>query len=163
MISFRSGRQLRSYLESAKFYPTEKIDESYKCGGKRCEVCVNVNETSNFTSSVTGKTYIKNHRFDRNERCLIYLLTCNKCEMHDFRQTIDQFRSRWNEYKSDSSKHHQGAACMQQHFFNPFCTSGIRGFSEDVSFKLTYPVCIKWKTTGEARLQLWHHLGLILE
>ena len=94
---------------------------------------------------------------------MIYLLTCNKGEMHYVRQTIDQFRSRWNEYKSDSRKHHQGAACMQQHLFNDFYTSGIWGFLEDVSYKLTYPVRIKGKTTGEARLQLWHHLGLILE
>ena len=35
-------------------------------------------------------------------------------------QTIDQFRSRWNNWKSDCSKHDQGAACMQQHLFKNF-------------------------------------------
>ena len=116
-----------------ELYATERIVRSYKCGGKQCEVCINVNETSTFTSTVTGKTYIRNHRFDCNERCLLYLLTCNKCKMQYVGQTIDLFRSRWNNYKSDSRKHGQGAKCMQQHFFNHFWTSGHCGFLKDVS------------------------------
>ena len=56
MISFRSARKFSSYLVRAKLYPTERIVGSYKCGGKRCEVCINVNETSKFTSTVTGET-----------------------------------------------------------------------------------------------------------
>ena len=56
MISFRSARKLSSYLVRAKLYPTERIVGSYKCGGKLCEVCINVNETSIFTSTVTGET-----------------------------------------------------------------------------------------------------------
>ena len=94
MISFRSARKLSSYLVRAKLYPTERIVGSYKCGGKRCEVCINVNETSTFTSTVTGETYIINHRFDCNEKYLVYLLTCNKCKMQYVGQAIDQFRSR---------------------------------------------------------------------
>ena len=81
MISFRSARKLSSYLVRAKLYPTERTVGSYKCGGKRCEVCINVNETSTFTSTVTGETYIINHRFDCIERCLVYLLTRNKWKM----------------------------------------------------------------------------------
>ena len=77
MIPFRNARKLSTYLERTKLYPTERIVGSYKCGGKRC---INVNETSTFTSTVTGETYIISHRFDCNERCLVYLLTCNKCK-----------------------------------------------------------------------------------
>ena len=78
MISFRSARKLSSYLVRAKLYPTERTVRSYKCDGKRCEVCINVNETATFTSTKTGETYIINHRSDCNERCLVYFLTCNK-------------------------------------------------------------------------------------
>ena len=81
MISFRSARKLSSYLVRSKLYPTEKTVGSFQWGEKRCEVCINVNETSTFTSTVTGDTYIKNYRFDCNERCLVYLLTCNKFKM----------------------------------------------------------------------------------
>ena len=89
MISFRSARKLSSYLVRAKLYPTERIVGSYKCCGKRCEVRINVNETSTFTSTVTGETYVINHKFDCSERCLVYLLTCNKCKMQYVVQTIN--------------------------------------------------------------------------
>ena len=56
MISFRSAGKLSSYLVRAKLYPTETTEWSYKCGEKRCEVCINVDETSNFTITVTGET-----------------------------------------------------------------------------------------------------------
>ena len=42
MISFRSARKLISYFVRAKLYPTERIVGFYKCGGTRCEVCINV-------------------------------------------------------------------------------------------------------------------------
>ena len=61
MISFRSARKLSSSFVRAKLYPTERTIRSYKCGGKCCEVCTNVNETSTFTSTVTGETYIISH------------------------------------------------------------------------------------------------------
>ena len=60
MISFWSARKLSSYLVRAKLYPTEKTVGSFKCGGKGCEFYINLNETSTFTSTVTGETYIKN-------------------------------------------------------------------------------------------------------
>ena len=81
MISFRSARKQSRYLVRAKLYSTKRTEGSCRCGGKHCEVCINVNETSTFTSTVTGETYIINHSFDCNERCLVYLLTCNKCKM----------------------------------------------------------------------------------
>ena len=81
VISFRSARKQSRYLVRAKIYSTKRTEGSCRCGGKRCEVCINVNETSPLTSAVTGETYIINHSFDCNERCLVYLLTCNKCKM----------------------------------------------------------------------------------
>ena len=67
--SFRSARKMDSYLVRAKLYPEERTKGSFKCDGKRCEVCLNVNETSTFTSTATGETYIINHKFNCNERC----------------------------------------------------------------------------------------------
>ena len=130
------------------------------------EVCVNSNETSTFTSTVTGETYIINHRFNCNEKCLVYLLTCNKCKTQDVGQTIDRFWSRWNNTESDSRKHGQRAICMQQHLFNHFCTSGHCSFLEDVSLTFidkTDPSDQLKREDGEAQLRLWHHLGLILK
>ena len=58
MVSFRSARKMSSYLVRAKLYPEERTKGSYKCGSKRCEVCLNVNETSTFANTVAGETYI---------------------------------------------------------------------------------------------------------
>ena len=72
LISFRSARKLSSYLVRAKLYSTQRTVGSYTCGAKRYEVCINVNETSTFTNTVTGETYI-NHRFDCDEKCSVYM------------------------------------------------------------------------------------------
>ena len=112
MISFQSARKLSSYLVRAKLYPTERTLGSYNWDGKRCEVRINFNETSPLTSTATGEPYIINHRFDCNERCLVYLLTCNKCKMQNVGQTIYQFRSRCNNYKSGLRKHACNNICL---------------------------------------------------
>ena len=116
MISFQSVRKVSSYLVRAKLYSTEKTVGSCKCGGKRCKVCLNVNETSTFTGTVTGETYIINHRFDCNESCLVYLLTCNKCKMQYVGQTIDHFRLRWK-----IKKVIQKSMVRELHVYNNIC------------------------------------------
>ena len=102
MISFRSARKLSIYLVRGKMYPIEQIFGS-KNGSKRYELCINDKETSTFTSTVTGETFIINHKFDGNAGCLVYLLTCRKCKIQYVGQRVDQFRSRWN--NSDSKKY----------------------------------------------------------
>ena len=87
MTTFRSARKLSSLLVRAKLYPLERTVGSCKCYRKRCEVCDNVTETSTFTSTVTQNTYKINHQFNCSEKCLVYLLKCNKCFKQNVRQT----------------------------------------------------------------------------
>ena len=52
---------------------------------KRCRCykeCTYSKETDTFTSTVTGETFKINHPFDCNDKCLVYLMTCNnnKCK-----------------------------------------------------------------------------------
>ena len=50
-------------------------------GSKCCAVSKYITETDTFfTSTVTGKACKINHHFDCNDKCLFYLLTCNKCK-----------------------------------------------------------------------------------
>ena len=72
MISCHSKRKISSYFVKAKLCPNKRAVGSYKCDGKRFEVCINVNETSTFTGTVTRETYMINHSFDCNERYLVY-------------------------------------------------------------------------------------------
>ena len=72
---------------------------------QRCAMCLNFNETSAFTSSVTHDTCKTNHKLDFNSKCLIYLSTCKQCSEQYAGQTIDDFRFRWNKYKDNNRKY----------------------------------------------------------
>ena len=93
---------------------------SFKCNKPRCEVCINVIETDTFTSTVTGESFKINHKFNCDDRCLIYLLTCNQCRKQYVGQTVDSFRFRWNNYKCNCYKHAIGESAKQQHLYNHF-------------------------------------------
>ena len=43
-----------------------------------------------------------NHKFDCNEKSLVYLIACNKCLKQYVGQTVGMFRSQWNSYKNNS-------------------------------------------------------------
>ena len=66
----------------------------FKCGGKRCQDCLNVTETETFTSTSTNQTYKINHEFNCNKSSHIYLLTCNICRKQNVGQAVDIFYSR---------------------------------------------------------------------
>ena len=132
MVSFPGARKLSSYLVRAKVYPLERKVGSSGCGKKRCQVCLNVNETDSFTSTSTNKTYKINHLFNCSEKCLVYLLACRLCLKHYVGQTVDEFRNRWNNYKSNERKHLNRQPCFQEHIFEHFNGDGHSGFFKNV-------------------------------
>ena len=73
MISFRSARQVSSYIVRAKLYPLERTVGSVQCKRKRCQTRHNIKEAKTFTSTTTGKTYKINHKLNCNDKCLVYL------------------------------------------------------------------------------------------
>ena len=101
-------------------YTLERTVGSCKCYCKRCEVCKNVTETSTFISTTTQNTYKINHQFNCSEKCLVYLVTCNKCYKQYVRQTVDEFCRTWNNYKSNDRKFQRLEPCMQEHLFSHF-------------------------------------------
>ena len=115
MASFRSARKISSYLVRAKLYPLERRVGFFKCGSRRCQVCSNVTKTETFTSTSTYQTYKITHEFDCNESSLIYLLTCKICRKQYVTQTVDIFRSRWENSKSNDGNYLVGEPCMQEH------------------------------------------------
>ena len=75
MIPFRSSGKISSYIVRAKLYPLERTVGSSKCGKKRCEVCDGISETDTFSSTITGESFKINHKFNCNDKCLVYLAT----------------------------------------------------------------------------------------
>ena len=57
----------------------ERSAGSFKCGGRRCQVCLSIAETETYTSASTNQTYKINHKFKCNNGSFIYLLTCKIC------------------------------------------------------------------------------------
>ena len=145
MVSFRSARKISSYLVRAKLYPLNR--------SVGCKVCINVIETDTFTSTVTGKTYKINHQFDCDEKCLVYLLTCNHCKKQYTGQTVDRCRLRWNNYKCCSRKYDDGILVKQQHLYDHFNDQNHNGFVQEVSIifidKTDPSDPLKRKNTGE--------------
>ena len=78
-VSFRSVRNLKSLLVRSKVYPLERQVDSAKCKSKRCQVCLNINETDTFDSFQTKQKSKIDHHLNCNDKCLNYLLSCKVC------------------------------------------------------------------------------------
>ena len=102
-------------------YPLERKVESRGCGKKWCQICLNVTETDSFTITSANKTYKINHLFNCSEKCLVYLLTYRVCLKQYAGQTVDEFRNRWNNCKSNNRKHltdNNKQPCFKNIFLN---------------------------------------------
>ena len=75
------------------------------CNKKRCEVCVNVFETDTFSSTVSGETFKINHNLNCDDKCLIYIFTCESCDKKYVQETTGEFRFRWDNYKCNDRKY----------------------------------------------------------
>ena len=109
---------------------------SENCGKSRSEVCLNIQETDTFTSTTTGESFKINHKLNCVDNCVIYLLTCKCCGKQYVGETTDEFRLRWNNYKSNDRKNARNEACTQEHLFEHFKSEGHSGFLGNVSITL---------------------------
>ena len=73
-------------------------------------MCENVLETNTFTCSNDKTTYKINHKFDCDKKCLVYLITCNKCLKQYVGQTVYMLRLQLNNYKDNYRKFDRGEA-----------------------------------------------------
>ena len=136
MVSYRNVWKLRSYLVRAKFYPLEQKRGFYKCGSSRCQLCNTSEETERFSRSVRGETYKINYHLCSNEQCLIYLLTCKGCAKQYTGETVDKFRSWWNNYKNSDRAFLRGEEIKQKFLHEHFLKDDHHGFEKDVSIYL---------------------------
>ena len=128
IVSFISAQKLR-----AKLYPLQRTVVSFKCKKTRCEVCINIIETETFTSAATEESFKINHKFNRDDKCLIYFLTCNQCKKQNAGETVDSFRFRWNNYKCNSHNHRKDELVKQQDLCDHFMLDDHTQFVNDVS------------------------------
>ena len=136
IVSYRSARKISSYPVRAKLYLLERKVGSEKCRKSRSEVCLNIQETDKFTSATTGESFKINHKLNCDDNCLIYLLKCKCLLTCNAGETTDEFRLRWNNYKSNDRKNARNEACTQEHLFEHFKSEGHSGFLGNVSITL---------------------------
>ena len=74
-----------------------------------------------------------NHKFNCNDKSLIYLQTCACCMLQYVGKTVDEFRFRWNNYYMNDRNLLKGQAFMQQHLFERFPSEDRCSFLEDVT------------------------------
>ena len=132
MISYRSFHKINSYLVRTKLY---SIKEQLVVTNVKC---VSILKKLILLLALShGETFKINHRFDCNDKYLVYLMSCNKCKKQYTGQTTDHFCSRWSNYKSKSSSFDRGEQCMQKHLYKHFQNERHSGFRDDVLVILT--------------------------
>ena len=117
VVSYRSSKKLSSYLVTAKLYPIERILGSKGCGKKCCEVCVK-------------------HKLDCDDKCLIYLSTCECCGKQYVRETTGVCRFRWKNYRCNDRKYTKNEDCFQESLFRHFHSGKHTGFLGNVKIML---------------------------
>ena len=61
-----------------------------------------------------------NHGFGCSEKCLIYLIMCNKCFEQYVVQILNGMRQRWNNYVDNARKFERREHCMLIHLYEHF-------------------------------------------
>ena len=137
IVSFKSARKLCSYLVRAKLYPLQRTMGPIKCNKPRCEVCINVIETDTFTSTATGESCKINYKFNCDDECLIYLLTCNQCRKQYVGLTVDGFRFVWNNCNCSCHRYAEGEPVKRQYLYAHFTLKAHTQFVNDASIIFT--------------------------
>ena len=100
-----------SYVNKVMDY--NNLNGSFKYNCKQYQVCLNIADTKAFSSTVTKKECKINHKFNCNEKCLIYVITCNKWMLQYVGKTINKFQPRQNNYNMNSRSFVTGQTCLQ--------------------------------------------------
>ncbi|GFS24518.1 hypothetical protein ElyMa_001665700 [Elysia marginata] len=99
MAAFRRPKNLRDSLVHANIQKTH-ICGSRPCNIRRCLTCKLITTTSQFTSTVTGKTYNILHNLSCDSHNIIYIITCTKCKKQYVGLTSQTLRKRFNTHRS---------------------------------------------------------------
>ena len=84
-----------------------------------------------YGTCITGESFKINHNLCCNDKCLLYLLTCEVCKKQHIGKTVDRFRLRWNSYKESDRKFLRGEETKH------FLSDSHQSLQEDASICLT--------------------------
>ena len=99
MVSFRRPRNLKDMVVRTRLDNPLPLASFKTCHDNRCLLCKHSNETSNFSSTTTGRSYkILQSTSCKTNNC-VYLITCKVCQKQYVGETGD-LRRRINNHRS---------------------------------------------------------------
>ena len=130
LVSFRTGKTLRKELVRAKVNQGRREAVGCRgCGNSRCEVCLNIQNTNQFSSD-NGSFQIR-YDFDCNSKCVVYFIKCEVCSASYVGQTNKKFRLRWNNYRQNQRWAAAGLDHKHSYFHAHWLSEGHNGFEAD--------------------------------
>ena len=100
VIAYRRPKNLKDLLVRAKVDLPPKVNGSSKQSVKpRCKVCLSIQQTNTFVSSVTSRKYIIRQQIDCSTENVVYLLECKKCKIQYVGENKNELRLRFNQLK----------------------------------------------------------------
>ena len=130
LVSFRTGKTLCKELVRAKVNQGRReVVGCRGCGNSRCEVCLNIQNTNQFSSD-NGSFQIR-YDFDCNSKCVVYFIKCEVCSASYVGQTNKKFRLRLNNYRQNQRWAAAGLDHKQPYFHAHWLSEGHNGFEAD--------------------------------
>ena len=108
-VAFHNPKSLWDKLVCSKLNSEDKKEQgNFPCCRKNCDICNILYPSNQFRRAVTREEYKMNFQFNCNSDCVVYLLTCKVCAKQYTGSTINKFRSRFNQYKSNIKLYGEG-------------------------------------------------------
>lgn len=135
--AFKNQRNLKSYLVRSKFRPPiahsstlgtattttnnnqGNITEGfYPCNTPRCGACkIHATQSNTIYSSTLGTTFDIKHRLTCASKNIIYLITCNRCNLQYVGETTRALRERLTDHRSNIKTRRESPISI--HFSSP--------------------------------------------
>ena len=92
--------------------------QSRSCGSGHCHACLHLETNTSFRSSVTEEIYPIQHQMDCNTKGVIYLVTCDKCNIQYVGETSGTIRQRLWRYRNriDGQEYPPFPTLIEEHF-----------------------------------------------
>ena len=103
--SFRRTKNIQEILARPRRTNLDHSERQgcFKCKGK-CDLCKNfLVESDHFSSASTGRSYPIRQQLHCKSKNVIYLITCNKCNVQYVGSTTNEFKVRFRNHKSAMS------------------------------------------------------------
>ena len=126
-IGFYRAKNLKDILVRTKIPQIKSKGWWSPCKGPRCEICKHIVLSRNFTSSSTKRTYeIRPENLNCRSKNVAFLIFCKTCHKH-YTGSLEEFRARFNNYRSAHRNYCNNRKVKQESFHARFADGAHSG------------------------------------